>query len=239
MEIWKNINGYEGIYQISNEKRVRKCKTGKILRVQNKGHSDYVILSSNGTRRQIKLEILYNETFDIHIKDLEGEIWKEVKGYDGDYEISNYGRFKSYKRGEQIIKPSLDRNGYPTVGLYKDGISKTINIHRLVAEHFVGGYKEGLVVNHIDENKTNNHFENLEWVTQYENVHHGTRTQRQSQTMIKKGINCKKIYCVELDKVFNSIKEASETTNTNRTSISYSLRGVQHTAGGYHWVYLT
>tara|TARA_R110002153_G_scaffold268034_1_gene432522 strand:+ start:51 stop:563 length:513 start_codon:yes stop_codon:yes gene_type:complete len=110
------------------------------------------------------------------------EIWKEIKGYE-DYEVSNLGRVKSLARTiyrsngisqtfkEKILKPNKGNNGYLKVGLYKGCKVKTKAIHQLVAENFLNhipcGYK--LVVDHINNIKTDNRLENLQVVTNREN----------------------------------------------------------------------
>ena len=112
------------------------------------------------------------------------EIWKPIKGYEGLYEISNYGRVKSLARtwvtghnsivrskDESILAPKKDR-GYLRVGLLKNGKRKLLSIHRLVAEHFIPNPLNKPEVNHRDGNKENNHFSNLEWVTPAENTQH-------------------------------------------------------------------
>lgn len=113
------------------------------------------------------------------------EIWKPIKGYEGLYEISNYGKIKSLERKaknrgkgqriikERILKPSIDRlNGYYQIKLSKNGKTKTIKVHKLVVEHFIKKIPEGLTVNHKDGNKTNNYVNNLEICTQKENIKH-------------------------------------------------------------------
>ena len=118
----------------------------------------------------------------------ENEIWKDIKGYEGYYQISNFGKVKSLDRVQinslgykrkligRILKPSL-RQGYPRIILAKDGDIKHINIHRLVAKHFVknNNIEENNCVNHIDGNKENNHYSNLEWITSLENSSHASR----------------------------------------------------------------
>lgn len=101
------------------------------------------------------------------------EIWKDIQGYEGIYQVSNLGRVKSlvYKN-ERILKPIIDKDDYFRVSLCKKG-SKTIKlIHRLVVETFIGDIPKGMVVNHINSNRQNNFVDNLEIVTQFENVIH-------------------------------------------------------------------
>ena len=98
------------------------------------------------------------------------EIWKQIEDYP--YEVSNLGRIKSYNntrsKKTKIINGTIMKNGYRTIAINK----KKYYIHRLVAMAFVDGYKEGLHVNHKNGNKLDNHFSNLEWVTNAENVRH-------------------------------------------------------------------
>ena len=104
------------------------------------------------------------------------EEFRNIKGYEGIYQVSNLGRVKSlnynHTKKERILKAGDDGKGYYYVGLSKDGVLKMRKIHQLVAEYFLGhtpcGYK--LVVNHIDFDKTNNNVDNLEIVTQRENA---------------------------------------------------------------------
>ena len=79
------------------------------------------------------------------------EIWKDIKGYEGLYQVSNLGRIKSKRK---ILKPI--KGEYLKVGLSKNGVQKTLYVHRLVAEAFVKNNNEFTHVNHIDENKYNN-----------------------------------------------------------------------------------
>ena len=103
------------------------------------------------------------------------EVWKDVKGYEGLYQVSNMGRVKAlnYHREhrEKILTSSI-KKGYYTIGLCKNGKQRTYFIHRLVAIAFVEGYEEELVVNHIDGDKLNNQYTNLEWCTISENTKH-------------------------------------------------------------------
>lgn len=109
------------------------------------------------------------------------EIWKDIEGYEGLYQVSNLGNIKSLRKridkgkchryfDEKILKPIETNRGYLRVKLCKDRKIKKIRVHRLVAEAFIK--RPELEVNHIDGNKKNNKAENLEWVTQRENKQH-------------------------------------------------------------------
>ena len=103
--------------------------------------------------------------------DLDGEIWRPVPDYE-DYQISNFGRVKSFWFGKvKILKPVLLLD-YLAVTLYKDGKSKMFKVHRLVATVFIPNPDNKPEVNHIDGNKFNNYVGNLEWSTQTENIRH-------------------------------------------------------------------
>lgn len=116
------------------------------------------------------------------------EIWKDVIGYKGLYQISNFGRVKSldriiqrsdgisYVKKSQILKNRLSNRGYYAVILVDEKSNKKfMSVHRLVAIHFIPTYNYDLVVNHKDGNKINNNVNNLEWVTQLENIEHAHR----------------------------------------------------------------
>ena len=98
------------------------------------------------------------------------EIWKDIKGYEGYYQISNLGRVKSL-RSNKLLKPALDR-GYSYVVLCVKMKSKKYKIHRLIAIHFIPNYHNKPHINHIDGNKRNNDISNLEWCTNDENRKH-------------------------------------------------------------------
>lgn len=99
------------------------------------------------------------------------EIWKPVVGYEGLYEVSNLGRFKSLHYGkERILKPMIKNKGYETVLLCKKGVCTKKSVHREVLLTFVGKPKEGEECDHIDRNPKNNRVDNLRWVSRKENM---------------------------------------------------------------------
>lgn len=106
------------------------------------------------------------------------ERWKAVVGYEGLYEVSDFGNVRSLKYGKvRVLKPGVMK-GYYRVHLCKNGKRKSFLVHRLVVIMFIGDIPKGMVVNHINENKFDNRLENLEIVTVKENNNHGTRNER-------------------------------------------------------------
>ena len=113
----------------------------------------------------------------------EKEVWKDIEGYEGYYQVSNLGRVRSvdrivetslgYKsnRKEKMLKPGLSQDGYELVGLSKSGKTKSFTVHRLVAGKFIC-QNGALEVNHINGDKTDNSVRNLEYVTGSENMQH-------------------------------------------------------------------
>ena len=122
------------------------------------------------------------------------EIWKDIVGYEGLYQVSNFGRVKSlakYKNGnggskfwrkERILKPANTGRGYLMVVLIKEKKRTTYILHRLVAQAFIPNPNNLPQINHKDENKTNNVVSNLEWCDNKYNSNYGTRNVRIIQT---------------------------------------------------------
>jgi len=111
------------------------------------------------------------------------ELWKNVKGYDGTYAISSLGRIKRILGSAstypgRILKPQLNKFGYLQVTLSQNGRRKTLKLHRLVLESFVGNCPDGMECLHADGNRLNNKLTNLRWGTKSENaqnaIRHGT-----------------------------------------------------------------
>lgn len=109
------------------------------------------------------------------------EIWKDINGYDGDYQVSNMGRVKTLKKQigriepEKIMTPTTTYQGYSRVVLRKDGKSKIFAVHRLVADAFIPNINGKPIVDHIDGDRTNNQVENLRWCTFKENCLNSTK----------------------------------------------------------------
>lgn len=144
------------------------------------------------------------------------EEWKPIPGYDGKYEVSNWGRVRSFKRQkERILSPIQKYDGYYRVQLCKDSRVKELLVHRLVAEAFISNPSKLSQVNHKDEDKRNNYVMNLEWCTPGYNLTYGTRMERISKRVVQldKGGN----FIAE----FESINEAARRTGIAPTSICY------------------
>ena len=164
------------------------------------------------------------------------EEWRDIKGYEGLYKISSYGRVKSLRNNhgkyrEKILSPGKCRD-YLYVILCKNGKNKPYKIHRLVAEAFIpnsNNYKE---VNHKDENKQNNSISNLEWCDRKYNCNYGTAKERMIETQKRNGKNkgsknpkARKVQCITTGIVFSTIKEAAEYYNICRQHINKSCQG--------------
>lgn len=180
-------------------------------------------------------------------------VWKPVVNYEGLYEVSSDGRVRSLFRYKKELKPSITRNGYATVELFKNKIGKRLLVHRIVAMAFILNENCLPEVNHIDENKLNNDVSNLVWMSKKENMNWGTRTQRQIfatdySTQSRKEIarangkrRAKKVIQLSKDGavicVYKSGKEASLKTGVNSSHIMECCKQKRKSAGGYIWLY--
>lgn len=133
------------------------------------------------------------------------EIWRDIEGYEGLYQVSNFGRVRNGKK--EILKNSLKNGGYNYVSLRKNKISKQQYVHRIVAKAFILNVKPKhfIVVNHIDCNKSNNSVENLEWCTQKHNIAESIKNNLQKRHLntIVKDTETNNIF------KFRSMREAS------------------------------
>ena len=175
---------------------------------------------------------------------MEKEIWKDIKGFEGRYQVSNFGNVRTlnWKHSGKIrlMSPDHTPNGYLTMVFRLGGAGskqKHPLVHRLVAQAFIPNPENKPYVNHIDGNKLNNRIDNLEWVTRAENEKHKIYTLgHPSGSMIPP----KPVRCVETGKTYPSISEASRQTGASQTGISRVVRKDKwhKTAGGYHWEYV-
>lgn len=174
----------------------------------------------------------------------EKEIWKDVVGYEGLYQVSNLGRVKSLPRRimcgwadfiskEKIISQANHRQGYKIVCFHRNGKQKTYKVHRLVAEAFIPNHKKYKCINHKDENKSNNVVSNLEWCNHSYNNNYGTRNEK-----VRK-VNGKQVQQYTLDgtlvKEWVCMREAQRLTGVRNI---YSVcNGERKSAGGFFWKY--
>lgn len=171
------------------------------------------------------------------------EIWKDVKDYKGIYEVSSYGKVRNIV-DKHILKPGLTSKGYYNVILCKNKLHKGISIHRLVALAFIPNPKNKKQVNHINGIKTDNRVENLEWTTCSENIIHSYKIGKQRMGWDKELINrnakkhYKKVKAIEINRVFESITNASKELEICSSSISNCLHKRIDTAGSYHWEFV-
>lgn len=185
------------------------------------------------------------------------EIWKDVIGYEGAYQVSNLGRVKNVERGihgasdsiriirERIRVQRTSRNGYKMTILSKDNKQKNCTIHRLVALAFIPNPNNLPEVNHIDGDKSNNNSSNLEWTDRSGNNSHALRTGlRISCFAGKRGKlhpDSKEVFQYDLEgnyiTSFESTCEAHRQTGVNSKLISHCALGKQKYAGKYIWKY--
>lgn len=183
------------------------------------------------------------------------EIWKEIKHYEGLYEVSNLGRVRSLDRRVlnpktgvmqlyhgKILAQSDNGRGYLIVSLWKDGKGKSEYVHRLVALTFLPNPYMLPQVNHIDEVKSNNELSNLEWCNSGYNNSYGTKTQRQSETFLNNGSRCNRVnqYTIygEYIATYRSMREAERVNSLGNGTISAYFRLNQKQCGGYKWTLL-
>ena len=163
------------------------------------------------------------------------EEWVSIEGYDGAYEVSNFGRVRSFKfKQERILNQKPLTGGYLYVWLSKKNKAKAMRVHRLVAQAFVenpNGYEQ---VNHKDENVLNNRSDNLEWCSVQYNLRYGTRVKRVSEAKHKPVHQIDKKTQTIIN-TFPSIKEAAEKTGSNQSHIGACCRGVRATHNGFLW----
>ena len=175
----------------------------------------------------------------------EAEEWRPVKGFEGFYEISNLGNLRSLDRvvqvgkGKRLIKGkplvrSSCSNGYKFHHISGNGVKKNALIHRLVAEAFIPNPYNLPEVNHIDEDRTNNRVDNLEWVTRSQNLNHGNYQIRKALSQGKPVIAT--FNGCEVAR-FGTEGIAARMVGGSQDGISLALRGEIKEYKGFGWEY--
>jgi|SRR5690625_41910 len=185
---------------------------------------------------------------------MNNEIWKDVVGYEGFYQVSNLGNVRSTHRvvrgkggspkllNSVVLKQEEMHDGYLRVGLSKNGTCKRFPVHRLVAEAFISNPNKHPVVNHKDEIKSNNHASNLEWCTQSYNVMYGDGIKKVLSnenywlTRNNKKIKATHAKTGEVLKFF-SMREA-DREGFSRRSVGRAIQRYPYIYKGYIWEYL-
>ena len=174
------------------------------------------------------------------------EIWKDIKGYEGLYQVSNLGRVKSlskliwngkayYISKEKILSLKPSEKGYVKIALWKNREKEYFLVHRLVAEAFIPNPNNLPEVNHIIddfEHRSDNRVENLEWCTREYNNNYGNRNKKHSENIKRyKNPKAKKVKCITTNEIFNCMKDAEEKYNVAYQSISSCCKGKLKSAG--------
>lgn len=181
---------------------------------------------------------------------MEQEIWKDIKGYEGLYQVSNLGRVKSLPKlkktptttyyTKEMIKKSNLCKGYLRLPLCKEGHTKSFFVHCLVAQAFLGD-ANGLTVNHKDENKLNNKADNLEYMTLAENIRYGGGIQRSAKSRTDNPLIGTPVNQYTLDGVFIkryiSINQAKRENNFHEENISLCCNHKRNQSNGFIWRY--
>lgn len=170
----------------------------------------------------------------LEIESLEGEIWKDINGYEGMYRVSNLGRVLSLNGNYKILRQNVEREYYK-VRLSRENKSKAKSVHRLVAEAFIPNPNNLPMVNHKDENKLNNKYDNLEWCTCKYNLNYGNAQAKR----VKK--QSKKVYQYDLDmnliKIWDNSMNIKRELGLDNSSIGKCCKGIGGSSGGFIWSY--
>lgn len=166
------------------------------------------------------------------------EEWRDIAGYEGLYQVSNFGRVKSLNFGrtgvQKVLKTQKYPNKYVKADLRHNGTIHTKSIHRLVAEAFIPNLENKSDVNHIDGDKHNNRVDNLEWATRSENMRHCKEILHKNA-----GRPPRPVKCLETGEIYENMHLASAKTGVPIVSIRNNLEDSSRYAGGFHWADLS
>lgn len=164
------------------------------------------------------------------------ESWKDIEGYEGIYQISNLGRVKSL-RNDIILKNRIGSRGYCEVCLQHNRKVTQSKVHRLVANAFIPNPNNYSLVNHKDEDKTNNRVDNLEWCNSKYNCNYGTRNERISKNKIRPKV-IQKDKNNNIIKIWNGFTIIEKELGYSKTYIWECCNKKYNMAYGYFWEYL-
>ena len=192
IEQWRKVPGFPA-YEISNYGQVSRVGKTKRTPVKVVKDGEYIYASMSYApykSKQVNIRQILDQCFEEHAykdnsaNDLDGEIWRDVVGWEEFYEVSNFGRVRTKQRtrasrsnseavvASRIKKAYIDEDGYERVSLYADNKTKLLGVHRVVAEAYIENPDNLPQVNHKNSVKTDNRVENLEWITNTANIQH-------------------------------------------------------------------
>lgn len=172
------------------------------------------------------------------------EVWKDIPGYEGKYQVSNYGRVKSLNYGrtgkEKILKQNITtimlknkKRIVHRIPLWRNNKGKNYFVHRLVWTSFNGNIPDDMQIDHIDNNPENNYLDNLQLLTKSEN------TKKRFLDNPDLSISwSKKIKCLNTGIIYESQKEAARKLNLHQGDLSKVLNGKRKSIGGFHFEYV-
>lgn len=187
------------------------------------------------------------------------EIWRDIEGYKGLYQVSDQGRIRSLDRivahsrygyktlKGRLLRPTKNGDGYFYINLYKDNHEKKYKTHRLVAQAFIPNPENKEEVDHINTKRDDNRVENLRWATKLENNRNSLTRKKRSENNPMRGKygkdnpNSKSIYQISKDgnliRKWEGIKEAARNTEVYPGNIVKCCQGKLNASGGYRWIY--
>lgn len=241
-EKWAKIPEFPN-YEISNLGRIDKIGKKKRIPITVKQSGNYLYASLSYApykSKQVNVKQLMDDCFDEHIytdhstDSLPEEIWKDVVGWETAYEVSNLGRVRTKmhtittKRGTsatfspKLKKVYFDEDGYARVSLYFNNESKLVGVHRIVAQAFIPNPNNLPQVNHKNGDKADNRAENLEWVTNTQNIRHS----------IDAGLRDPKVYSIPIIRLddgttFSSIADLHRAIGGNYNGLVHLFKESQ------------